>query len=313
MSIEIDQKQADWQEKRRLLISSEFNQADEELARLLYFGNNDPIISGILHSLRQSPAYLDLDVSSWIKEHNRYINSNLGFSLDETERCAQCLRILDWVSNNHDGEKTGLWNLGTCTYIGSSTKLIDFIHSALDVFFEPIYAYVCSQLRKLKSIVTPSDIDMEIRSNIDSETSFRYPEINKLLSDTYKLIFSLATESSGNSWFQVGYSCRTILIKFADVIFKSEYVPQNIEQPKKDDADTKLKFTCRAMLKSLRYGDRYRESIEKVITANWDYISSVGHRGEKVTEKNAKFALLYTYMTLSIIIDLIDEYEEITM
>jgi hypothetical protein len=301
MSIEITDARARWQNQRQSLLRADYNHADEELARVLYFADHHPIVSRILHMLRSNSAYQTLDADVWIKEHEQARSTNLGFSLDEIERCAQSLKLLEWANAKFKSDSNGLWPLGSTTYGGSSTKFVDYIHSAIENLFDPLYYYVDAELRNLETLITPSDIINEIQSLVDNEVSLRYSETHKLLTDAYKHLFTLTSGSSGVSWYQIGFSCRTVLVKFGSEVFVPSYVPEGQDQPKEDDASNKLKWTARFLLKSVDAGDRYRESIEKIIQANWDFVSNIGHRQESVTEKDARLALIYTYLTISLI------------
>jgi|GEM_PF-1144432 len=305
MGIELADVRARWQNQRQTLLRADYNHADEELARVIYFADHHPIITRILHLLRSTSAYQTLDAEAWVGGRNMAGTigagrTNLGFSLDEKERSAQSLKILEWAIDRFNNQSDGLWQIGTTTYGGTSSKLIDYIHSALENLFDPIYSYIDSEIRNLENLITPVDMVKDLQSLVDIETSLHYPETHKLLTDAYKQLFTLTSNSSGKSWYQIGYSCRTVLVKFGNETFDPSYVPEGQEQPKADDAGNKLKWTTRYFLKSLDAGDRYRESIEKIIQANWDFVSNIGHRQDSVSESDARLALLYTYLTISI-------------
>lgn len=301
MSIELADVRARWQNQRQTLLRSNSNNADEELARVIHFAQNHPIISNIIQLLRSNEAYKNFDTEIWIKERETSVTRNPGFSLDETERCAQSLKILEWATEKYKTGSNGLWSLGMTTYVGSSRSITDHIHSAIEVIFDPLYNYIDSELRSLGTLITPVDIVKDIQSLVDNESSVRYPETHKLLTDAYKQLFTLTSDSSGASWYQIGFSCRAVLVKFGNEIFDPSYVPAGIEQPKGDDASSKLKWTVRHFLKLTKVGDTYRDAIEKIIQANWDFVCTVGHRQESVRESDARLALLYTYTTISII------------
>lgn len=306
MSIELADARARWQNQRQALLRADYNHADEELARVIYFADHNPIVSRILQMLRSNSAYQTLDADSWVGGRNMAGTlgagrTNLGFSLDETERCAQSLKMLEWAITRFNNDSDGLWLIGETTYGGTSTKFIDYIHSAIENLFGPLYFYIDAELRSLDTLITPVDIVREIQSLVDNEASIRFPETHKLLTDAYKQLFTLTSNSSGTSWYQIGFSCRTVLVKFGNEVFDPFFVPEGIEQPKGDDATNKLKWTARYFLKSSGVGDQYRECIEKIIQANWDFVSNIGHRQESVTENDARLALIYTYLTISML------------
>ena len=69
-------------------------------------------------------------------------------------------------------------------------------------------------------------------------------------------MFTLKSDSSGKSWYQIGYACRSVLVKFGNEVFDSSYVPEGEPQPKEDDAKNKLKWTARHFLKLSGAGEQ---------------------------------------------------------
>lgn len=304
---EIKELRTRWQSYRQSLLKADYNHADEELARAIYFADNNAIIKSILHDIRVNPIYQKFDAEAWLTERScagtlGCGRTNLGFSLDEKERAGQCLKVLEYALNCYNTGKDGLWVVGRTTYGGSSSKLIDTTRSAIEVIFDPFYQYVDSELRTQESLITPSDIMNQMQTLVDNDASMRYPETQKLLMGAYRQLFSISAESTGEaSWNQVGYACRHALLTFANEVFRPDYVPESEEQPKKDDAHSKLKWTARYHLKRKGVGDQYRKSIENIIKANWDFVNNVGHRQETATENDARLCVIYTYLTISAI------------
>jgi hypothetical protein len=307
MNTEIRNIRADWQSLRQELIRADYNHAGEQLTRAMYYANTNPLIAGILNRLRITPTYNEFDADKWLSSRRpAYVmgsgDTSLRLSLDMEDRAAQILKILEMTVEKGIN---GLLNIGQTTYGGSSTKLIDHIHSAVEVLFDPFYQYIDKELRTMESLISPSDIMNQIQSLVDSTTSVQYAQTHKLLTDVYRQLFTLTAESTGESWYQVGYSCRHVLIQFANEVFHTDFVPEGQEQPKGDDAKEKLKWTARKFLKIGKVGDRYRGAIEKIITANWDYVNSFGHRQESATQDDARLAVIYTYLTINVIDNII--------
>lgn len=303
MTSEISELRVRWQNHRQALLRADYNHADEELARALYFADNTAIIQAVLQDLRSVPAYHQLDPEEWLGRRRPAASlgagrTNLGFSLDNKERAAQCLRVLDWVAERFSEGKDGLSRVGDTTYGGSSTKFVDFVRSAIETIFDPFYHHVDAELRAQGSLISPADIMGQVQGLVDVMASVRYPETHGLLIDTYRQLYTLTSDSTGSSWFQIGYSCRQILVRFANEVFSSSYVPQGEEQPKGDAAPAKLKWTVRHHLRQAGASDRFRGSVEAIAKANWDFVNSVGHRQESVTEEDARLAVIYTYLTI---------------
>ena len=133
---------------------------------------------------------------------------------------------------------------------------------------------------------------------MDTEASVHYPQTNKLLVDAYGQLFSSSTKPIDASWNEVGYKCRDTMIDFAKEVFEPTFLPEDQEMPKEEDAGNKFKWTARYYLKAEASGDRYRESIEKIIESNWRFINSLGHRRDSANEFDARLAVIYTYLTI---------------
>ena len=306
MTAETRELRVRWQNHRQTLLRADYNHADEELARALYFADHSPIIAGILQHLRSMSLYQEFDAEKWLSDRGSAGcigagRTNLGFSFDDTERVIQCLKVLELAVKCFNEGRDGLLAIGDTTYGGSSRQFIDRIRSAIELIFDPFYEYVDAELRAQETLITPTDIMNQIQNLVDSETSARYPQTHQLLVDAYRQLFTLSAASSGASWYQVGYSCRQTLVRFANEVFDPSYVPQDQDQPRQDDARGKLKWTVRHHLKQAGAGNRYRESVEGIVQANWDFINTVGHRQESVTEEDARLAVIYTYLTTSLV------------
>jgi hypothetical protein len=173
------------------------------------------------------------------------------------------------------------------------------------LIFDPFYRYVDKELQTKETLISTADIMSEIQSLVDTDAIIRYPETHKLLVDAYGQLFSLSSRSVDTSWNEIGYKCRDAMTAFAKEVFNPTFVPDGQEMPKEDDAGNKLKWTARHCLKAKDFGDRYRESIEKIIEANWRFISSLGHRRDTANEFDARLSVIYTYLTIWLIDNMI--------
>ncbi len=253
--------------------------------------------------LRLTQIYKEFNPDSWLNGRSLAGCSgcgqtNLGFSLDEEERAAQSLSVLESARDRFVKGDDGLWKIGLTTYGGGSSKLVDAVHSAVDVIFNPFYGYVDKELRTLETLITPVDIMNQIQGLVDSEASIRYPETHKLLVDAYRQLFNLSTRSGNTSWNEVGYKCRDTIIAFSKEVFNPSFVPEGQELPKEDDAGNKLKWTARRYLKAEDTGDRYRESVEKIVESNWRFVNALGHRKDTANEFDARLGIIYTYLMI---------------
>lgn len=304
--MEIREVRTQWQNYRQELMRADYNHADEALTRALYFADNTPIVKNILMKLRLTQIYRDFNAESWLNGRNHAGCSgcgqtNLGFSYEENERMAQNLKVLELAKENFTKGDDGLWKIGLTTYGGSSSKIVDAVQSAIDVVFNPFYSYVDKELRTMETLISPADIMNQIQSLVDTEALIRYPETHKLLIDAYGQLFTLSTKSVDASWNAIGYKCREIMITFAKEVFNPAFIPEGQEMPKEGDVGNKLKWTARHCLKANDFGDRYRESVEKIIEANWRFINSLGHRQDTANEFDARLSVIYTYLTIWLI------------
>jgi hypothetical protein len=292
-----------WQNHRQSLLRADYNQADEELAAALNFADSNPLISNVLTLLRSVTAYQSLDPADWLAKRRPADRlgagrTNLGFSLDTTDRAAQCLRVLDWAIDQWRAGEDALRVIGRTTYVGRDSDFSTRVRSAVELIFDPFFNYVDAELRNRETLITPTDIIGDIQLLVDGSASILYSETHKLLTDAYRQLFTLSATSIGSSWYQVGYSCRQVLVRFANEVFDPSFVPQGEEQPKGDDARSKLQWTIRYALKRCEVGDRYRKAQEDLVDANWQFVNNAGHRQETTTEADAKLAVIYTYLTV---------------
>ncbi|MGA9100281.1 MAG: hypothetical protein WB392_15265 [Methanotrichaceae archaeon] len=302
--MEIREVRSQWQSYRQELMRADYNHADEVLARAIYFADNTPIVRNVLTKLRQTQIYKDFNTEGWLSGRSMAGCSgcgqtNLGFSLEEQERAAQSLKVLELAVNHFKRGGDGLWKIGLTTYGGSSSKIADHVQSAVDNIFNPFYSYVDKELRVQETLITPVDIMNQIQDLVDTEASIRYPETNKLLVDAYKQLFTLSAKPDG-AWNVVGYKCRDTMIAFAKEVFEPRFMPEEEAQPKDDDVKSKLKYTARFHLKENGCGEMHRGAIENIIEANWEFINNLGHRRD-TSESDARLGVIYTYLTIWVV------------
>jgi len=165
---EIRELRVRWQNHRQALLRADYNHADEELARALYFAEHNPIIAGTLRQLRAIPLYREFDAEGWLSGRGfagtmGAGHTNLGFSLDDTERAVQCLKILELAARRFTEDQYGLFVIGQTTYGGRSAKIIDYVRSAIETIFEPFYRYIDAELRAQETLIRPTVEDPRSR------------------------------------------------------------------------------------------------------------------------------------------------------
>jgi hypothetical protein len=143
-----------WQNCRQSLLRADFNQADEELARAIYIAKNTEAIKQIIEDLQSIEIYQEFDAEGWLNRRGRAGTfgcgqTNLGFSYNEEEYAAQCLKVLELSINHSTGDKSGLIEIGS-TVNCRSAKYIEMIRTVIDYIFDPFYRYVDTELRSLE-------------------------------------------------------------------------------------------------------------------------------------------------------------------
>jgi len=143
-----------WQNCRQSLLRADFNQADEELARAIYFAKNTEIIKQIIANLQSENIYKEFDAEGWLNKRGcagtlGCGQTNLGFSYDETEYAAQCLKVLELSINHSIGGESGLVEIGFTIYCGSG-EFIEMIRAVIDCIFDPFYRHIDAELRSLE-------------------------------------------------------------------------------------------------------------------------------------------------------------------
>ena len=161
MTDEIRELRVRWQNHRQALLRADYNHADEELARTLHFAENTPIIAGILRRLRSIPLYREFDSEEWLSGRGfagamGAGRTNIGFSLDDTERAVQCLKVLELAARRFPEDQYALFAIGQTTYGGRSAKIIAYVRSAIETVFEPFYRYIDGELRAQETLIRPT-------------------------------------------------------------------------------------------------------------------------------------------------------------
>jgi hypothetical protein len=136
------------------LLRADFNQADEELARAIYLAKHTEIIKQIIEDLQYTKIYQKFDAEEWLGRRGCASTmgcgqTNLGFSYDEKEFAAQCLKVLELCVNHSTGDESGLIEVGNTINCGSG-KYIEMVRTVIDYIFDPFYRYVDRELRSLE-------------------------------------------------------------------------------------------------------------------------------------------------------------------
>lgn len=140
-----------WQNCRQSLLRADYNQADEELARTIHFAKNTEPIKQIIEDLQSTELYQKFDADGWLAGRGCASvlgcgKTNLGFSYDQKEFVAQCLKVLELSVNHWSKGEDGLIKIGFTVNCGSG-KFNEMIKTVIDYIFDPFYRYIDTELR----------------------------------------------------------------------------------------------------------------------------------------------------------------------
>lgn len=158
-----------WLRALQSLQRADWNQADEELARLVNLAQNDPGIKALLGPLRDSQAYREFDAREWLRTRSRADvhgagKTNLGLALDETSRLGQLLAITELAVELTGDRTLGLLEIGSTTYAGRSSRHFDRMQSAVETIVFPLWKFVDDELERRKE--EGGDLKVGIIDNI---------------------------------------------------------------------------------------------------------------------------------------------------
>jgi len=143
----------------------------------------------------------------------------------------------------------------------------------------------------------PTSLADERREFVDSRISTDYPEVAAYLKKAYDAIW--ADQPEGN-WSSVAHICQDALETFANKLYKSEYASKlSEEEPSEADFEEKLDIIIRANASGSEL-----EKLRKLLTSLNKYMHARRH-DIGTTREEAKRCVLYTYLVMSEIYELI--------
>jgi len=147
----------------------------------------------------------------------------------------------------------------------------------------------------------PTSLTEEQREFVNSTISTVYPEVVAYLKKAYDAIW--VDQPEGN-WSSVAHDCQDALETFANSIYKAEYASSlNEEEPSYADFEQKLAITIRA-----KASGHEHEKLRKFFVSLNNYMHARRH-DMGTTREEAKRCVLYTYLVVSEIYELIQGKE----
>ncbi|KPJ53500.1 MAG: hypothetical protein AMJ37_01320 [Dehalococcoidia bacterium DG_18] len=147
----------------------------------------------------------------------------------------------------------------------------------------------------------PTTLADERREFVDSRISTAYPEVVAYMKKAYDAIW--VDQPEGN-WSSVAHDCQDALKTFANNLYKSEYASTlKKEEPSYADFEEKLDIIISANASGSRH-----EELRKLLVRLNKYTNARRH-DMGTTREEAKRCVLYTYLLMSEICELIQGKE----
>lgn len=227
------------QQLRNNLLSTDMNQGISELGIFWKFVHSDPFIRPLVEELETEDSGYDAWLGQTLPE-----SYQRGYRLpaDEADRARLCLAILN-PEQYKDAD--AIWSRGFELSLnrGTGGGVDNVTRSFFEAFLPPVYQYLDHLLMERESMVTPSDVMLEILDSTEGASLGRFQSTVSALKAAYADLYT----SSGTVVFQnVGNSCRSALISFATDIYSDSMRPEGEPAPKGDDAVRRIQFALRA-------------------------------------------------------------------
>lgn len=284
---EVRQTRLKLQRLRDNLLQSDQDRCPSDLGIFWDFIHSDPFTRPVVDELQD----YRFDFSSWVEQ----ARSERGYSLppDERNRAAMCLGMLR-PTNFTGGNEIWRVSFALCLDKSGSGKLYSAVQAFFEVFLTPLWQYIDERLLERESMVTPSDIMLEVTQVVGEGRIKPFPKTVEALQTAYRDLYS----ASGKViWRNVGNACRAALIAFADEIYDPSMMPADVPQPKGDDAKQKIVLALKQHWLRRSKKDHSLGALEKLIKATWDMAQSLLHRKD-ATENEAKACVMYTYLAV---------------
>ena len=285
---EVRQTRLKMQRLRDNLFQTDSDRCSSDWEILWDFIHTDPFTRDIVNDLED----YSFDFPDWLEKAG--LAHGYSFPSNERDRAAMCLAIL-CPANFASTDDT--WNISVDLMLEKtgSHNTTRLIQAFFEAFLTPLYQYIDERLLERESVVTPSDIMLEITQVVGERMVSQFPKTAQALQAAYRDLYA----ASGTViWQNIGNACRAALIAFADEIYVPDMAPAGTTQPKGDDAKQKIISALRHYYADGgRSKGRFHDALENLIEGTWDLASSLVHR-KNATETDAKACVMYTYLAV---------------
>lgn len=285
---EIAQTRAKLDELLGNLLESDEDRCISDLTIFCDFLATDPFTAPIVEELGD----YEFNFAEWAGQ----AMSRRGYRFPSTERdrAAMCLAILNPA--NYADDPLSVWRLSSGLHLNKTgiNKLFLDVQAFFETFARPLFQYVDHRLRERESMVTPSDVMLEILEAVGGELPTSFPETCERLQTAYR---DLHSATGRIVWANIGNTCRKALDAFAAELYEPSMLPPGGRDPKGGDAKTKIVYALRHHWKRQNKAGSYLDALEALVKATWDLVSSLVHR-EDATGADAKACVMHTYLVV---------------
>jgi len=270
------------QRKKSELMSTSSAVADRNIQSFINFTQTNEIILKIINEI-------ELGHFDWESWEANLRTSDYQIPIEDDKAARFCFEVLN--KNSKD-----VWEIAVNFHAGSSNRVVDHIHRYLEIFVPPLFNYLDEKLQEIELMISPSDMVKNMRNTIVGVKG--YEDIETRLTEAYKKLYVANTNDDYNG---IANICRALLVDLVNQVFLEQYVPNDIEHPKKDDAKAKLKYTYRALQEDKN--SKFVIGRGKIIDGLWDMVSANVHR-KTILKEEAEEIVLLTYLVVKTFIEL---------
>lgn len=285
---EIGQTRAKLEELLGNLLESDEDRCISDLNIFYAFLTTDPFIAPIVEELGD----YEFNFEEWAGQAMG--RRGYRFPPTERDRAAMCLAILSPA--NYSDDPRSVWGLSSQLHLNKTgiNKLFLDVQIFFATFAKPLVQYIDYRLRERESMVTPSDVMLEILQTVGEGMPSSFPKTSERLQRAYRDLYSA---TGPVVWANIGNTCRKALEAFADELYEPSMLPPAVPELKGGDAKTKIVYALRHHWKRRKSAGPYLRALEGLVKATWDLVSSLVHR-EDASGADAKACVMHTYLVV---------------
>lgn len=177
-----------------------------------------------------------------------------------------------------------------------STDPDDVNDEAFTLYISPFLDHVEQKLEELSLAATPESVlESQVESVFSAGCRRKFPETVRSLESIAE---AFADPQEEGEWFKVGYSCRNVLLTFADELRQV----LEMEQPKGIEKDNFTGSLDHILSELVPGGGQFKETLRGLLRAVWKHVSVLGHRGKGTGSRTSRSEARRLYIWLALLI-----------